>query len=311
MKQFSLWLKLVLTCSAALAVIFACAQSPVARTQATADAYLPTIVQSTALIQKQPTPAPTQPIVASPTVAAPPSPTQAPVLPVAGYKVVNSYPHDPQAFTQGLVYQDGIFYEGTGLQGRSSLRKVAVETGVVSQSIQLDQQYFGEGIAVLGDKIYQLTWQNHVGFIYNKNTFEQIGQFQYATEGWGLTTDGTQLIMSDGSSNIYFLDPQTLQETRRIAVSREGGGPVTNINELEYINGEIYANLWQTDLIARIDPASGQVVGWINLAGLLSPEDRTQPVDVLNGIAYDPATDRLFVTGKLWPKVFEIDIVNP
>jgi glutamine cyclotransferase len=251
---------------------------------------------------------------ASPTVAptSPPTalPTAEPTPAVASYQVINTYPHDPGAFTQGLVYEDGVLYEGTGLNGHSSLRKVALETGTVLQSHELAQEYFGEGIAIFGDKIFQLTWQSHVGFIYDKASFEQVGQFEYPTEGWGLTQDGSRLIMSDGTAMLHFLDPQTLQETGTVEVTDQGN-PVKQLNELEYIDGQIYANIWQTDMIARIAPQSGQVLGWINLEGLLSPAERQPPTDVLNGIAYDAAGDRLFVTGKRWPKLFEIKLVPP
>ena len=307
-----IWLKLSLAIGTTLLLVFACAV-PSAQTSSPTSTFLPTVIQSTS----GPTTQPTAPQMTAIVITPPAQPTASPqptsvggAIPVYGYTVVNSYPHDPQAFTQGLVYDNGVLYEGTGLNGRSSLRRVDLQTGQVQQNQPLDSQYFGEGIALLNGKIFQLTWQNHVGFIYNKDTFAKIGEFSYQTEGWGLTTDGKELIMSDGTSNIYFLDPDTLKETHRIAVSGEGGGPVTSLNELEYVNGEIYANLWRTDKIARIDPTSGQVLGWIDLTGLLKPEDRTQPVDVLNGIAYDPATDRLFVTGKLWPKLFEIDLVK-
>ncbi|MDX1522172.1 MAG: glutaminyl-peptide cyclotransferase [Anaerolineae bacterium] len=229
-------------------------------------------------------------------------------IPVFSYNVVNSYPHDAGAFTQGLVYQDEIFYEGTGLHGQSSLRKVDPETGQVLEILDLAGEYFGEGIAIFDDKIYQLTWQSRVGFVYDKNSFELLQEFSYPTEGWGLTHDGQRLIMSDGTDTLYFLDPITLERVGQVAVQAQGQ-PVVRLNELEYINGEVYANIWQTDRIARIDPATGEVTAWIDLSGLLPPEDRTQPVDVLNGIAYQPDTDRLFVTGKLWPKLFEIELV--
>ena len=226
------------------------------------------------------------------------------------FEVVATYPHDPDAFIQGLVYQDGIFYEGTGLRGRSSLRKVDPASGDVTQGIDLPAQDFGEGIAIFGDKLYQLTWQENTGYIYDKDSFELLDTWTYPGEGWGLTTDGQQLIMSDGTNVLRFLDPSTLAETRRVEVLDPQGRALTNLNELEYVNGEVYANIWQTDWIARIDPATGQIRGLIDLRGLLPAEDRTQPVDVLNGIAYDPASDRLFVTGKLWPKLFEIDLVS-
>ncbi|MBL8055506.1 MAG: glutaminyl-peptide cyclotransferase [Anaerolineales bacterium] len=227
--------------------------------------------------------------------------------PLCTYRVVQAFPHDPEAFTQGLVYLAGELYEGTGLNGRSSLRRVALESGAVQQRLDLPGDYFGEGVAVLGDRIFQLTWQNRVGFVYDRRSFTQLQTFAYSTEGWGLTHDGQRLILSDGTATLYFLDPATLAVTGQVAVA-DAGTPVVRLNELEYINGLVYANLWQTDRIARIDPATGQVVSWIDLTGLLPPEDRQQPVDVLNGIAYDEAADRLFLTGKLWPKLFEVKL---
>jgi glutamine cyclotransferase len=224
------------------------------------------------------------------------------------YEIVQTYPHDRDAFTQGLVFEDGILYEGTGLRGRSTIRKVALETGEVLQLLELYRQFFGEGITIWKDRIIQLTWQSNTGFVYKKDTFELIGEFTYPTEGWGITHDGTHLIMSDGSSTIYFRDPRSLKEIDRIEVF-DGSGPVVRLNELEYVQGEIYANIWQTDYIARIDPETGRVTGWINLKGLLKPEALNQPVDVLNGIAYDSKNDRLFVTGKLWPTLFEIKLI--
>ena len=224
--------------------------------------------------------------------------------PVTGYQIVKIYPHDRAAFTQGLVFLDGIFYEGTGLNGRSSIRKVKVETGEVLKIQNLDAQYFGEGIAVVGDELIQLTWQSGIGFVYDKNSFERKRTFTYAGEGWGLTYDGTRLIMSDGTPSIRFLDPKTLKESGRLEV-KDGRMPVDDINELEMVKGELFANVWSTDRIARIDPKTGQVLGWIDLTGILDPRDRVK-IDVLNGIAYDAAGDRLFVTGKQWPKLFEI-----
>ena len=224
------------------------------------------------------------------------------------YEVINTYPHDRNAFTQGLVYEDGVLYEGTGLKGRSSLREVELETGGVLQKLDLAEQYFGEGITIWGDGIIQLTWQSHVGFVYDKDSFELLHEFSYPTEGWGITHDGKRLIMSDGTSTLHFLDPETLEEIGSIQVF-DGNGPVVRLNELEYINGEVYANIWQTDLITRIELDTGRVTGWIDLTGLLSTEDLTQSVDVLNGIAYDAEHDRLFVTGKLWPKLFEIKLI--
>jgi glutamine cyclotransferase len=230
--------------------------------------------------------------------------------PVYTYRVKNVYPHDPFAFTQGLVYQDGFLYEGTGLRGRSSLRRVELETGSVIQRQTLLPMFFGEGIAIWHDHIYQLTWTSGVGFVYDRKTMNLQREFRFGIEGWGMTDDGKRLIVSDGSSQLYFWDPETLLETGRLTV-RDGGRPVEELNELEYINGEIYANIWQQDRIARISPETGKVLSWIDLTGLLPDEDRRGREDVLNGIAYDAANGRLFVTGKLWPKLFEIEIVTP
>jgi len=226
--------------------------------------------------------------------------------PVSRYEVVRVYPHDPQAFTQGIVFSDGVLYEGTGLNGRSGIRKVKLENGEVLQVQALEQRYFGEGIALVGDSIVQLTWQSGVGFVYDKTTFQRTRTFNYRGEGWGLTYDGTRLIMSDGTSTLRFLDSKTLQETAKLQV-RDGSRPVEKLNELEVVKDEVFANVWQTNRIARISPKTGLVTGWIDLTGLLDPRDR-QGVDVLNGIAYDSTADRLFVTGKLWPKLFEIRI---
>jgi glutamine cyclotransferase len=233
---------------------------------------------------------------------------RASTAPVYGYQVVRAYPHDPQAFTQGLVYLDGVLYEGTGLVGRSSIRKVRLENGEVLQIQKTDAEYFGEGIAVWGNTLVQLTWQGGVGFVYDRETFQRKRTFTYKGEGWGLAYGGTRLAMSDGTAYIRFLDPATLAETSRMLV-RDGSTPVPNLNELEFVKGEIFANVWQTDRIARISPKTGQVTGWIDLAGLLDPRD-ARGVDVLNGIAYDAKNDRLFVTGKLWPRLFEIKIVS-
>ncbi|MFH1086890.1 MAG: glutaminyl-peptide cyclotransferase [Chloroflexota bacterium] len=229
---------------------------------------------------------------------------------VYGYRVVRAYPHDPAAFTQGLVYADGVLYEGTGLVGRSSLRRVVLETGAVPQYLALEPPYFGEGIALWKERIVQLTWQSRVGFLYDRATFARLRSFAYLTEGWGITHDGSRLIMSDGTAILRFWDPDTLAETGQVRV-HDGATPVARLNELEYVRGLVYANVWQTDRIACIDPRTGRVRAWIDLTGLLGPEDRTEPVDVLNGIAFDAAGDRLFVTGKLWPKLFEIALVPP
>lgn len=230
-------------------------------------------------------------------------------VPQYSYKIVKVFPHDPEAYTQGLVYKDGFLYEGTGLNGRSSLRKVRLESGEVLQRVDLPPEFFGEGIGFLGGKIFQLTWKAGTGFIYDARDFHLLRKFSYPGEGWGLTTDGHLLYMSDGTPEIRVLNPETLKEVRRIKV-HDGASPVQELNELEFINGEIFANIWQTDRIARISPRTGKVVGWIDLSGLLSPMYRRTPDAVLNGIAYDAQGKRLFVTGKLWPNVFEITLVK-
>ena len=231
---------------------------------------------------------------------------RAAATPVSRVEVVRSYPHDPEAFTQGLVVNDGALYESTGQHGQSSIRKVRLETGEVLKIRKLEDRYFGEGMAVVGKSIVQLTWQSGVGFVYDKESFERTSTFTYTGEGWGLTYDGKRLIMSDGTASLRFLDPVSLKETGRMEV-RDAGRPVPLLNELEVVKGEILANVWQTSRIARISPASGTVTGWLDLSGLLDPRE-SRGADVLNGIAYDAAKDRLFVTGKLWPKLFEIRI---
>lgn len=228
--------------------------------------------------------------------------------PEYGYQVIHVYPHDTSAFTEGLFYLNGILYESTGEEGRSSVRKVKLETGEVIEKHQLAPSYFGEGIVNWRDHILQLTWISETGFVYDLETFREQKQFHYPGEGWALTQDGKRIIMDDGSAQIRFWDPDTLKEIGRITVT-DHGQPVKNLNELEWVNGEIFANVWHTDRIARIDPTSGKVVGWIDLSGLLRPEDRDgDPESVLNGIAYDSKGDRLFVTGKRWPKLFEIRV---
>jgi glutamine cyclotransferase len=239
-----------------------------------------------------------------------PVPSGSDTIPVYTYNIVNTYPHDRNAFTQGLVFEDGVLHEGTGGFGHSTLRKVELETGDILQIRELPAQFFGEGITIYENKIIQLTWKSNIGFVYDKNSFELLQEFDYPTEGWGITHDGERLIMSDGTSTLHFLDPQTFEEIGQLEVF-DSDGPVTRLNELEYIQGEIYANVWQTDRVARIAPETGRVVGWVDLAGLLTKEDRSEPVDVLNGIAYDAKTARLFVTGKLWPKLFEIELISP
>jgi len=224
------------------------------------------------------------------------------------YKIVNTFTHDPEAFTQGLVFENGVLYEGTGIPGRSELRKVELETGSVLQKHKLPDEFFGEGITIHGDHIIQLTYQSNVGFIYDKHSFERLREFSYPTEGWGITHNGTHLIMSDGTPMLYFLDPNTFTQINRMMVF-EQDNPVWGLNELEYVNGEIYANVWPTERIIRIVPETGKVVGWIDMKGLLGPQDRGEEVDVFNGIAYDAATGRLFVTGKFWPTLFEITLI--
>ncbi len=228
-------------------------------------------------------------------------------VPVYGYRVVNAYRHDSAAFTQGLAFVDGWLYEGTGLHGHSTLRRVELQTGEVRRLVKLPGRYFGEGVTVSGDRVIQLTWQAGTGFVYDRESFARLEEFHYETEGWGITGDGENLIMSDGSAVLRFLNPETFRETRRVEVSGPDG-PVSRLNELEYVRGEIYANVWQTDRIVRIDPGRGQITGWIDLGGLLS-RDEAAGADVLNGIAYDRNGERLFVTGKLWPWLFEIELV--
>jgi glutamine cyclotransferase len=223
------------------------------------------------------------------------------------YELVKAWPHDRTAFTQGLVFRDGSLIEGTGLHGESRLREVDLKTGRVLKEVALARDYFGEGIAVLGDRVFQVTWQNRKGFVYDVDTFQLQKEFTYEGEGWGLTTDGRALILSDGTSRLRFLDPSTFAVTRTLEVTLEGK-PVGQLNELEYVRGEIFANVWQTDDIVRIDPASGQVRGVISFSGLLPPEDRRDGTDVFNGIAYDAKGDRLFVTGKRWPRLFEVRV---
>jgi len=232
-----------------------------------------------------------------------------PALPTYGYTIVHTYPHDTAAFTEGLQYRDGFLYEGTGLEGNSSIRRVKLETGEVVQRHDIPPQYFGEGIVTWGTDLFELTWQSGVAFVYDRQTFALKRTFRYIGEGWALTRDAHGLIMSDGSDSLRFLDPATFNERRPRLKVTAAGTPLKNINELEYVKGEVFANVWQTDYIARINPDTGQVAGWVDLRGLLTPRERAN-VDVLNGIAYDEDHDRLFVTGKLWPKLFEIKLVK-
>jgi glutaminyl-peptide cyclotransferase len=238
------------------------------------------------------------------------SSTAFPGIPTYTYEVVHAYPHDSSAFTQGLFYRGGFLYESTGLQGRSSVRKVRLQTGEVLRRVELPPEYFGEGMTYWGDRLLLLTWTTHTGFVFDLPTFVLQDRFEYLGQGWGLTRSDEALIMSDGTSQLRFLAPRTLREMRRIRVTA-GGRPVDQLNELEWVKGEIFANIWRTDRIARIDPWTGRVTGWIDLTGILSSAIRAPGhPDVLNGIAYDRVGDRLFVTGKLWPRVFEIRLVR-
>lgn len=226
------------------------------------------------------------------------------------YQVVRAFPHDSGAFTQGLVYADGHLYESTGLNGRSSLRMVDVQTGRVLQKHDLSVQYFGEGLTSWDNDLVQLTWKSGTAFVYDRFSFALRRTAHYPWKGWGLTQDGKNLILSDGSSVLRFIDPQSFREVRRISVHNAGGGPLLNLNELEYVRGEIYANVWQTDWIVRISPPDGKVLGWLDLSGLMDKSQLSDPDAVLNGIAYDAKWDRLFVTGKLWPRLFEIKLIR-
>ncbi len=225
------------------------------------------------------------------------------------YSVVGQYPHDPRAFTQGLLFHDGVLYESTGLYGRSSLRRVALATGEVLQQRDLPPTFFGEGLTLWQDRLIQVTWREEIAFVYDRESFELLHTWSYVGEGWGLTHDGERLIMSDGSSTLTFRDPETFAVLGTVDVSSQQG-PVTMLNELAYIEGEVWANIWLTDTIVRIDPINGRVLGWVDLTGLLAlTEPAPYDVDVLNGIAYDADQQRVFVTGKLWPTLYEIELV--
>jgi len=226
-----------------------------------------------------------------------------------GISIVKSFPHDPEAFTQGLIFREGFIYESTGLHSsNSTLRKVDLETGKVLKVLTLPREYFGEGLTLWREKLIQLTWRSGIGFVYDLESFQKMDEFRYATEGWGLTHDGKSLIMSDGSAVLRFLDPESYVEIRRIEV-RDQGIPVRYLNNLEYIKGEVFANVWGLDMIARISPENGKVLGWIDLSVLRGALGPARNAEVLNGIAYDAARDRIFVTGKLWPKLFEIKLI--
>jgi glutaminyl-peptide cyclotransferase len=226
-----------------------------------------------------------------------------------GYKVVNVYPHDPEAFIQGLFYDHGLFYEGTGETGSSSLREVEPKTGKVIRQHNLSADLFGEGITLSGDRVYQVTWQNKVGFVYEKSTFKVLNKVYYQTEGWGLATVGDRIVMSDGSNILYFFEPETFTVVSQLEVY-DNKKKVDQLNELEYIDGEIWANIWTTDQIARIDPSSGKLLGYVDLKGILPDSERSATTDVLNGIAYDATTGRIFVTGKRWPRLYEIKVTK-
>jgi len=227
--------------------------------------------------------------------------------PQLSYETVNSYAHDPTSFTQGLLWHDGALYESTGLEGQSKLRRLEFPSGRVLKEVSLSSDFFGEGLALVDNRLVQLTWKSRRGFVYDLESFRQLQEFSYDTEGWGLTYDGKDLILSDGSSSLFYLDPQTLKPVRKLAVTLNGK-PLTELNELEFIEGEIWANVWQTDLIVRIDPSTGRVTSFLNLKGILAPSDKTGREDVLNGIAYDASHKRIFITGKLWPRIFEIRV---
>lgn len=226
------------------------------------------------------------------------------------YEVVHRWPHARDAFTEGLVYRNGDMLESDGLYGQSTLRDVDLRTGRIEKELAIPPQYFAEGLAVIGDKAYQLTWRSQVGFIYDAGTFQKLGEFHYQGEGWGLTNEGSLLVMSDGTSRIRFIDPADFHLVRSIQVTARGR-PVSNVNELEWVRGEIFANVWETDQVIRIDPSDGKVRGVIDFSGLLPPLERVPGTDVLNGIAYDAARGRLFVTGKNWPEIFEVRIIPP
>lgn len=255
------------------------------------------------------------PVCPVPRGSGPTSPTQGQTqpgsapTPIYDFKIVHSYPHDPEAFTQGLIFEDGFLFESTGRVGKSTLRKVELETGKVLKSYALSGTLFGEGLTLWRNRLIQLTWKSGIGFVYDKESFVKASEFRYETEGWGITCDGKSLIMSDGTATLRFLDPDGFTEIGQIEV-KDHGQPVTSLNELEYIKGEIFANVWCRDVIARISSATGQVLGWIDLSELKDALGPVRSMDVLNGIAYDARQDRIFVTGKLWPRLFEIELIR-
>lgn len=247
-------------------------------------------------------------VIAATLACAPASVAQRKPAPVQSYKVVATFPHDPTSFTQGLVFADGELYESTGLNGESTLRRVDITTGKTLQRLDISPEYFAEGLALVGDELLQLTWQTHIGFVYDRKTFKQKRTFTYKTEGWGIAYDGTsRLVMSDGSDTLTFLDPKTLAVGKALRI-RDAGRAVPNLNELEWVEGEIWANVWQTDRIARISPSTGEVSAWIDLSTLYPLSQRTPPADVMNGIAYDKTSRRIFITGKKWPRLYQITV---
>jgi glutaminyl-peptide cyclotransferase len=230
-------------------------------------------------------------------------------IPFIQYEIIDIFPHDSKSFTQGLVWKDGLLYEGTGLYGSSSLRKIDPETGRILKQIALKDNFFGEGITIFEDAIYQLTWKEQIGFIYDVETFRLLKTFSYEHEGWGITHNGECLIISDGSSILRFIDPSTMEEIRQIKV-HENQKLIDQINELEYIQGRVFANIWQTDKIAIINPETGEILSWLDLTTIKDLLETNQKIDVLNGIAYDSNDDELFITGKFWPNLFKIKIID-
>jgi glutamine cyclotransferase len=255
-----------------------------------------------------PTGAATRAITPPTTPTTTPAPTPAGSATTFGYEVVGSWPHDPTAFTEGLAFDAGTLLESAGRSGPSALRRVELTTGKVLEKVEVPGTYSPEGLTVLDGKVYLVTWQQHTGFIYDAASLQKLGEFSYDGEGWGLTNDGRSLILSDGTDQLRSIDPKTFEVRRTIGVKDAGGQPITGLNELESVKGEIYANVWHDDRIARIEPTTGSLLGWIDLAGLLAPDQVSDEEAVMNGIAYDPAGDRLFVTGKLWPRLFQIRV---
>jgi len=304
-------LRFALTWLFVLSLVLAACTTQSESTQPYLPASSPTTTTTSVNIITQPTKTSTSlPTETSVTVPADktPLPQETPILITSTYEVIATFPHDSNAFTEGLYYENGFLYESTGLYGHSSMRKVDLQSGSVIQKTQLAEDLFGEGLTVVGDKIYQLTWKANTGFIYDRKSFDRLGEFHYPTEGWGLTYDGEYLIMSDGTSTIHFLDISDFHEAKKVDVTFKDE-PVTNLNELEYVNGEILANVWKTANIMRIDPQSGEVIQQLDMQDLIPLLDTQSPIDVLNGIAYNPDHDSLYVTGKYWPKIFEIKLI--